>query len=260
MFGGSIAATPTSSAGGSSFYGGSQYPGAQYGRVAQNTRPVTDVNHDMAAMKKRKELEDLIREKEDMLRGYKANRMDANSTGILQRHIEGLKIQLGEIPQPVMVRGGHTEQAAHSVPLSIPSSAGSGPGGRRTKRDEIYDLKKTAYLRRVASSSRGESYPASCASSGLSSRRVSSNPRFLDAAVVTADNPSPAPVAVAVPVAAHYQQQQQAAAKHGRRATPPATHSATAPSPAPSSQASSSGFLNFGSEPKQGYGRRRQHF
>eukprot|EP01059_Diplonema_ambulator_P011609 TRINITY_DN21600_c0_g1_i1.p1 TRINITY_DN21600_c0_g1~~TRINITY_DN21600_c0_g1_i1.p1 ORF type:complete len:274 (+),score=15.92 TRINITY_DN21600_c0_g1_i1:70-822(+) len=228
----------------------SQYPGAQF---ARGQFDVTDVNHDLVAVKRRRELEDAIREKEALLVSYRNGGVDANSIGILQRHVEGLRGQLAGIPQPVHVRAVPGYQAVETP--SIAGSVGSGPNGRMTKRDEVYLRKRADYLRRVAaSSSRGStlSHPPSTSSSSISSKRMTSNPRLLDPSLVShpATAPPPPEPSVAAPHPSAVSTQIQPQARHGRRATPPST----------SATPVSSGFLNFGSEPKQGYGRRRQQF
>eukprot|EP00754_Rhynchopus_humris_P034580 Rhum_TRINITY_DN15916_c0_g1::Rhum_TRINITY_DN15916_c0_g1_i1::g.162438::m.162438 len=154
-----------------------QYAGSHYKRTQQETHTVDSVNQDMIAAKRRRELEQAIADKENTLVTYRRNRVDVHDAAILERHIAALRQQLASIPQPVNARhpegaGTPMQQAYAGTPvqaalppssgvLSTPASStplstlGSGPGGRRTKRDDVWEKKYNAYLQRVASSRAG---------------------------------------------------------------------------------------------------------
>ena len=374
-----------------------QYQGAigHYGKMP-DAQGVDVVNQDIIAQKRRRELERAVEEKETLLQTYRANRVDVHDTAILERHIAALRLQLQSAPQPVTHQSAVLPQqvsqmqvqAAPPTPamFAAPSSAarstqGSGPGGRRTKRDEVWERKYQQYLGRVASS-RGSSvvqtpvptpggvgyqqqvqmqqhvqqhvqqqqqqhqqqqqqqqqqqveqyqrqqmqyqmqeqqmqapHSTPSSSSGLSAKRVSSQPRLLTGDLREHNRQQTEQVPQQQQQMQqqqhqaqqqqqqmqqqqhqaqqqqqqqqqqHQQQQQQqynqqhaaqqepaGAVKYGRRSTPeslsslqgslgPSQDAASRHSNAQSRAASSgSGFLNFGNDPKSGYGRRRQQY
>ena len=209
-----------------------QYPASCQGR-AQRHSSVSDVNSDMIALKRRRDLTNLINEKEETLKEYKRGGVDPNSIGILERHIQSLRVQLNSIPQPVSMRAAASVPAAAdntiprqsfsqaSVGSSIPNAGatpvtGSGPGGRVTKRDVVWTQKYQRYLERVRMS-RSATPASSIAASTItpSIGRMQSNPRLLDSIPLSVGSPQqqqqqqqPVQYHVSQPVQ-HLQQQQQ---------------------------------------------------
>lgn len=191
-----------------SAYGGRACSGAP---LPPTPGQATDaINADLIAQKRRTQLMQQIRDKEEMLAQY---RRQGDDTRGLEIQLQQLRGQLDKLP------GAHGQQPARSsvVPTpvqqpfsatpSIPAtpashfsnfSTGSGPGGARTRRDDVWERKYHAFLARkntpsalsapgIAGDRRGYGSPEPFAQKTapemgarrMSSGRMSSNPRLL---------------------------------------------------------------------------------